>query len=319
MPSRRFIYNRKDRRFKKKEITFREVLSKLGHYLLVSLGLALVFYVFYALFFSSTREKELIVENRYLQEEYNTMEERMDLLHDAVSDLERRDKEIYGQIFNSLPPNFVPHDTIADYGTVLMLDRSAMEKGNYALTRELLLLADRQDAAIDSLNSILGAMGADALNIPSILPVPDFSLARTGASVGMKMNPFYKTLRYHEGLDLVVPTGTNVLATASGRVVLAGRNGTSKGNQVVIDHGNSLRTEYSHLNDILVRSGQYVRQGERIGRSGSTGTSFTPHLHYAVFLDGEAVDPVNYFFGSLDVHDLRRMLVIATNTGQSLD
>ncbi|MFB0973823.1 MAG: M23 family metallopeptidase, partial [Bacteroidales bacterium] len=85
------------------------------------------------------------------------------------------------------------------------------------------------------------------------------------------------------------------------------------------DHGNGLTTVYGHLNDILVRQGQRVSSGEVIGRVGNSGTSFAPHLHYGVSLNGKPQDPVNYFFGDLDGNNYREMLIIATNTGQSLD
>lgn len=101
---------------------------------------------------------------------------------------------------------------------------------------------------------------------------------------------------YHTGVDFPVPTGTSVKAVASGHVVSAGWGG-SFGYQVVIRHGDGRYTQYAHLSAISVRDGQSVVAGQRIGRSGSTGNSTGPHLHFEVRTGpgfGSDIDPVAY-------------------------
>ena len=101
---------------------------------------------------------------------------------------------------------------------------------------------------------------------------------------------------YHTGVDFAVPTGTSVKAVASGRVVTSGWGG-SFGYQVVIRHADGRYTQYAHLSAISVKSGQSVGGGQRIGRSGSTGNSSGPHLHFEVRTGpgfGSDVDPVAY-------------------------
>ncbi|QKZ17011.1 peptidoglycan DD-metalloendopeptidase family protein [Streptomyces chartreusis] len=101
---------------------------------------------------------------------------------------------------------------------------------------------------------------------------------------------------YHTGVDFAVPTGTSVKAVGSGQVVSAGWEG-SFGYQVVIRHADGRYTQYAHLSAISVRDGQSVGAGQRIGRSGSTGNSTGPHLHFEVRTGpgfGADVDPVAY-------------------------
>ncbi|MFD3614801.1 transglycosylase family protein [Streptomyces sp. NPDC058676] len=101
---------------------------------------------------------------------------------------------------------------------------------------------------------------------------------------------------YHTGVDFAVPTGTSVKAVGAGKVVTAGWGG-SFGYQVVIRHSDGRYTQYAHLSAISVKSGQTVGGGQRIGRSGSTGNSTGPHLHFEVRTGpgfGTDVDPVAY-------------------------
>lgn len=101
---------------------------------------------------------------------------------------------------------------------------------------------------------------------------------------------------YHTGVDFAVPTGTTVKAVAAGKVVSSGWAG-SFGYQVVIRHADGRYTQYAHLSAISVKSGQTVGGGQRIGRSGSTGNSSGPHLHFEVRTGpgfGTDIDPVAY-------------------------
>ncbi|MEV0182643.1 transglycosylase family protein [Streptomyces sp. NPDC050625] len=101
---------------------------------------------------------------------------------------------------------------------------------------------------------------------------------------------------YHTGVDFPVPTGTSVRAVAAGHVVAAGWGG-SYGYQVVIRHADGRYTQYAHLSAISVKAGQPVSAGQRIGRSGSTGNTTGPHLHFEVRTGpgfGTDIDPVAY-------------------------
>lgn len=129
--------------------------------------------------------------------------------------------------------------------------------------------------------------------IPSILPVPHDQFVLT-APFGNRVHPFTRQPDFHKGLDLAAPKGTLISASADGVVTFAGRVPLRQnvfwwrlGNVVVISHANHFLSIYAHCDQVKVRSGQSVRQGERIATVGSTGWSTNSHLHYEVRTDLE--------------------------------
>ncbi|MGO4869003.1 MAG: peptidoglycan DD-metalloendopeptidase family protein [Roseiarcus sp.] len=137
---------------------------------------------------------------------------------------------------------------------------------------------------------------ADRLSrLMPILPVraPLIGDATVSSPFGYRRDPFLGLAALHPGVDLVQEYGSEIHATAAGRVVHAGPMG-GYGNMVEIDHGNGLATRYGHMSEILVEEGQEVKAGAVLGRLGSTGRSTGPHLHYEVRVDGEPVDPERF-------------------------
>ena len=108
---------------------------------------------------------------------------------------------------------------------------------------------------------------------------------------GPRINPVtheYQSL--HNGLDIAVPTGTTVLASAPGVVTTAGYTDIN-GNWVKVDHGGGWSTAYLHLSQIGVKQGQTVTTGQQLGLSGATGRATGPHLHFIIYRDNAPVDP----------------------------
>ncbi|MEV6666287.1 M23 family metallopeptidase [Streptomyces nigra] len=105
----------------------------------------------------------------------------------------------------------------------------------------------------------------------------------------------------HSGQDFAVPTGTKVVAAHGGTVVKAGGNGAGDGpaygNAIVIKHGNGTYSQYAHLSRVEVKIGQVVKTGQEIAKSGNTGNSSGPHLHFEIRKTanyGSAIDPVSF-------------------------
>ena len=98
--------------------------------------------------------------------------------------------------------------------------------------------------------------------------------------------------RFHEGVDLPAPTGTDVIAAAPGRVAWAGPRAGGWGKLVTIAHGHGVRTMYAHLSAVEVQVGEWVAGGTVLGRVGATGDATGPHLHFEVRVDGGAIDPL---------------------------
>ncbi len=99
---------------------------------------------------------------------------------------------------------------------------------------------------------------------------------------------------FHHGLDIAAPIGTIIKAARAGEVIFSGWKNNIYGYTVIIKHSSGLRTMYSHNNKNIVTKGQYVRNGEVIAKIGETGNATGPHIHFGVYVNGEAVDPERY-------------------------
>lgn len=137
------------------------------------------------------------------------------------------------------------------------------------------------------------SFGASAQE-PSVLPFAKEHLVRVSADFGQVGKFWRDTGKVHRGVDFVVPEGTPIYATAAG-VVEVRDEPESYGLNVIVTHGETYASRYSHLSRFAVEDGQAVRQGDLIGYAGNTGRSTGPHLHYEVLRDGEPVDPSAYY------------------------
>ncbi|MEM9448021.1 MAG: M23 family metallopeptidase [Cyanobacteria bacterium P01_E01_bin.6] len=108
---------------------------------------------------------------------------------------------------------------------------------------------------------------------------------------------------YHRGVDYATGTGTPVVAPAAGRIALVGRESEGfrvHGNTIGIDHGQGVLSIFLHLNSINVQEGEFVQAGQTVGAVGSTGSSTGPHLHWGLYVNGQAVDPVPWRFDGIN-------------------
>jgi murein DD-endopeptidase MepM/ murein hydrolase activator NlpD len=112
------------------------------------------------------------------------------------------------------------------------------------------------------------------------------------SSFGMRFHPILGFSRMHQGIDYGAPMGTPIEAAAEGRVSFAGWHG-GHGNYVQIRHPGDMGTGYAHMSRIIAKPGQLVRAGQLIGYVGSTGLSTGPHLHFEVFKNNQAVNPLS--------------------------
>lgn len=106
-----------------------------------------------------------------------------------------------------------------------------------------------------------------------------------------RLNPVTKKVTPHNGVDFAVSRGTPVLSVGEGEVMIAKYSG-SAGNFIAIRHGRQYTTKYMHLDKILVKAGQKIKKGDKIGLSGNTGRSTGPHLHFELYIDGKPVNPI---------------------------
>ena len=139
------------------------------------------------------------------------------------------------------------------------------------------------------------------------------------AGYGTILNPFYRTLKSHQGIDYTVAEGSSVFATADGVVKEISDKSSTLGKTIVIDHGNGYKTSYSHLLSVGVRRGQKVQRGDIIALSGNSGLSLAPHLHYEVRYNDLRIDPIHYFYMELSPVEYQRIIRIAQSGMQSFD
>lgn len=150
-------------------------------------------------------------------------------------------------------------------------------------------------APASQVNSLGSSFSPASVSIPSRMPVDGASLT---SGFGMRTHPVLGGRRQHRGVDLSMPTGTPVYATADG-VVSKAEWFSSYGLYISVEHGASLQTRFGHLSRLNVAAGQQVKKGDLIGYVGSTGRSTGPHLHYEVRIAGTAVNPVPYMQGTV--------------------
>tara|TARA_B100000287_G_scaffold103612_1_gene95853 strand:- start:2184 stop:3092 length:909 start_codon:yes stop_codon:yes gene_type:complete len=148
---------------------------------------------------------------------------------------------------------------------------------------------------LDSYRSIYKKVKEDLSRIskiPSIRPVKGGFL---NSSFGYRKDPIDNEIRFHQGQDITVKSGTPVYAPADGIVKRAYYAG-GFGNHIKLDHSNGYTTLFAHLSKIKVKHGQNVNRGDVIGLTGNTGRSTAPHLHYEIHHYGESKNPLDYFF-----------------------
>lgn len=138
----------------------------------------------------------------------------------------------------------------------------------------------------------LGSISEDYIGGVFVWPVP----GRTSLTslYGMRVHPITGAYKLHTGIDISAPLGTNFVAAANGVVSKATYN-TAYGNMVIIDHGGGVQTLYAHGNSILVQVGDEVKAGTPILEVGSTGYSTGPHAHFEIRINGQTVNPLDYY------------------------
>ena len=314
----RYKFNREQLKFVEEKLGLKGRVTTILKYILGSLLLAVLYYIIFAAIFNTPQEEVLLKENQILNSQYKEASQKIDVLDNVIGDLQKRDRDIYMSIFKSSPP-----DLLNEYNPKLYLQLDTSTDAslvNYTSDRLMVTaaLAKDQTDKIEKIYSML-KRSQDLLSIPAVLPIKGMTATQTGASIGKKIHPFYKTMSDHTGIDLLSGVGTEIIATANGTVTSLVKSDRDRGNQIKIDHNNGFVTYYAHLGDILVRDAQRVSRGMVIARVGNSGLSFAPHLHYEVRYNGKIMDPVNYFFAELNPRSYREMMVIALNSGQSLD
>ena len=286
------------------------------------IGAALLYYVAFALLFDTPLEHRMRHSTDVLRSEYETLSARYDSLEMVLDNVAERDRSIFRILFES-----DPYDLESEQSEErLALHEKTISKSKRDIITDLHQRIDNVDKRIADLESswnrikLLGdTLGEKSNRIPAIQPVLNKQLSLLTAGYGNLLNPFYRTLQSHQGVDYTVAEGSSVFATADGTVKEISDKSSTLGKTIVIDHGNGYQTSYSHLLSTLVRRGQKIQRGDIIALSGNSGLSLAPHLHYEVRFNGLRVDPIHYFFMELSPVEYSRIIRISQSGMQSFD
>ena len=154
-------------------------------------------------------------------------------------------------------------------------------------------LARQVDERSDQMSVLEALLVADSANrkfLPTKYPIVD---GWYSSNFGYRIDPFTGQQSMHEGIDFPAESGTPIVAAASGKVVFAEWH-PQYGKMIEIDHGNGLVSRYAHASALLVKEGDLVLAGQRVGSVGTTGRSTGPHLHFEVRLNGTPQNPARF-------------------------
>ena len=297
-------------------------LIRLAVQLFTLAGVALLYYFGFSLLFDTPAEHRMRLSTDKLREQYEAMSERYDSLEMILDNITARDQSVFRSLFESDPYDMESEQSeerLALYEQNIVKSKRQLVADLHAEVEEMNAKAADLEASWRRIKELGDGLGDKSRNIPSIQPVLNKQLTLLTAGYGTIMNPFYRTLRSHQGVDYAMAEGSSVFATADGTVREVSDKNSTMGKTIVIDHGNGFRTSYSHLLSTLVRRGQKVQRGDVIALSGNSGLSLAPHLHYEVRYNDLRVDPIHYFFMELSPDEYQRIVRIAQSGMQSFD
>jgi murein DD-endopeptidase MepM/ murein hydrolase activator NlpD len=262
-------------------------------------------------------------EMMVLKKKYAALSEELGNIRLMVKEVEKRDNSVYRSIFEASPipdsARLKAMEQKNELRLVAAMSDPELIRSITATMNEIRNRLNNQNRSFTEIEQLVANKEDLLAHLPAIQPVSNKDLSRIASGFGLRIDPVYKTTKFHKGLDFTAPQGTPIYATANGTIKLSEFSATGFGNHVIIDHGYGYETLYGHMVRIKAQPGQAVKRGELIGWVGTTGKSTGPHCHYEVHKNGEAVDPVYYFFNDLSPEQFDRLLKLASASNQSID
>jgi hypothetical protein len=301
----------------------KEKLTRFFTYFSASVVLAVVYVMLFSSFFDSPVEKGLKRQISELKINYELINEQLGTVDALLTDLQKRDDNIYRTIFEAEPI----HNSIREagyggtnnYKDLEKLDNSDIVIGVKSSLDKIMKKIYIQSISYDKITNLAKNKEQMLACIPAIMPISNKDLTRTASGWGLRIHPIYKILKFHYGMDFTASIGTEVYATGDGVVEETESSKRGYGNKLVVNHGFGYKTIYGHLNNFNVKLGQTVHRGDIIGFVGSSGLSTAPHLHYEIELNNNKVNPVNYYFNDLTASEYEKMIELSYNSGQTFD
>ncbi|MBI1306923.1 MAG: peptidoglycan DD-metalloendopeptidase family protein [Bacteroidetes bacterium] len=273
-------------------------------------------------FVNSPNEKKLKQEISQYEFQIEQLKGKVTTLNEQVIALESRDEEIYREIFGAPLPDALRNAGIGGskrYPELNALTHGSSLRQMHQKLDELSRKANIQDKSYDELLKLAKKKASMLASIPAVQPIPNKDLKRMASGYGYRIDPFYRTRKFHTGMDFTAPKGTDVHATGDGVVESVTSKKWGYGNHIIVNHGYGYKTLYAHLSKFNVKPGDKVTRGQIIGLVGSTGKSTAPHLHYEVIVNGEKRNPANYYYNDLSAEQYEEMIELSSHPNQSFD
>jgi murein DD-endopeptidase MepM/ murein hydrolase activator NlpD len=319
----KYYYNTNTLRYEKLEVPLRVKLLRIFGFIAAALVTAALISYFAFQFIGSPNEKLLRLQNERLRDRYADLSDKANSLDQQMAELEKRDNNVYRAIFEANPiPDSARAREIENEKELATIEGMANNQLLSSITHTLARLSSRvkaQSTSYKQIDNLIKNKEQLLSHTPAIQPVSNQDLKRIASGFGYRIDPVYKTVKMHAGLDFAAPQGTPIYATANGTITTAGNKGNGFGNHVIINHGYGYETVYGHMVKVKSNPGQKVTRGEVIGWVGSTGKSTGPHCHYEVHKNGNKIDPVYFFYNDLTPDQFDRLLKQAAASNQSLD
>ncbi|MBQ1981493.1 MAG: peptidoglycan DD-metalloendopeptidase family protein [Alistipes sp.] len=306
----------------KKRRTRRQRVVRFFIRLFAWVAVIIIYYFSFSLLFDTPYEHKIRQSTKLLKEEYNRLSERYDSLEMVLDNITAREKGVFRTLFEADPYDLdveQSEERVALYEKNVSKSKSQLASDLEQKISDLSQRADELENSWKRIKELGDNLGEKSKNIPSIQPVLNQQLTLLTAGYGTILNPFYRTLKSHQGVDYTVAEGSSVFATADGVVMEISDKSSTLGKTIIIDHGNGYKTSYSHLLSVGVRRGQKVQRGDIIALSGNSGLSLAPHLHYEVRYNDLRIDPIHYFYMELSPVEYQRIMRIAQSGMQSFD
>ena len=318
-----FVYNQEKLSYSKVSKDLRAKFLRGFIFFSASLTAAIFLNLLYAVIFDTPHERQVKQENMNLMQDYDFLHRRFTQIDTVLKDLKNHDENIYRLIFETEPVNRARynnsgHESLS-YLNLLDMKSDILVKETRGILDGIYRGIYINSHEYRNLFALSLEKNEMLLSIPAIQPIENRELIKAASGFGYKMHPIYKITKFHSGMDYAAPAGTPVMATGNGIVAELQYTRRGSGNTIVIDHGFGYMTMYAHLDKFNVRKGNKVSRGDLIGWVGNTGLSVAPHLHYEVLLNGEPVNPVNYFFLELSPEQYDKMIELSIKSGQSFD
>jgi murein DD-endopeptidase MepM/ murein hydrolase activator NlpD len=319
----KYYYNTNTLRYEKLVTPLRvKLLRILGFLSAVFVAVLIIIAIAYK-YVPSPNEKKSQDRVNAVQEHYEELNTELEKLKGQMAELEKRDNQVYRAIFEASPiPDSAREKAMVSEAEQKLVETMSDDDMATSILQSMGALANRMNYETKSYADI-DKMIANKQQLlaatPAIQPVSNKDLTRIASGFGTRIDPIYKTPKFHAGLDFTAPQGTPIYATANGTVLVAGFTDGGYGNHVVINHGYGYETLYGHMFKVKVHVGQVVKRGEVIGYVGTTGKSTGPHCHYEVHKNGTAVDPIYFFYNDLSPDQFDRILKLSKASNQSFD